>query len=167
MYRLFLNKFLPTAASLLFAFLILQVTGHAAENIPLAVKQTLESARLSDVAGLKLVRQRHARLVQSNIYDAIWEYATDPQLPERSDWLKVHIYYFAHISKTEEEWRELSKQDEDIFLRPILQVHEVDGYPTVIVTEESEELTGGFWQGPAYVVMQFAGKSIANYSIYV
>jgi len=166
LYRLFLNKFLRTAASLLFAFLILQVAGHAAENIPFAVKQALESARLSEVAGLKLVRYRHARMVQSNIYDAIWEYATDPQLPERSDWLKVHIYYFAHISKTEKEWRELSKQDEDIFLRPILQVHEVDEYPTVIVTEESEELTGGFWQGPAYVVMQFAGKSIANYSIY-
>ncbi len=179
MYRLFLkgykimklkeriqDRFLGTAASLLFAFLILQVAGHATENIPFAVKQALESARLSEVAGLKLVRYRHARMVQSNIYDAIWEYATDPQLPERSDWLSVHLYYFAHISKTEKEWRELSKRDEDIFLRPILQVHEVDGYPTVIVTEESQELTGGFWQGPAYVVMQFAGKSIANYSIY-
>ncbi len=160
------DRFLPTAASLLFAFLILQVTGHADENIPFAVKQALESARLRDVAGLKLVRYRQARLVQSNIYDAIWEYATDPQLPERSDWLSVHLYYFAHISKTEDEWRELSKRDEDIFLRPILHVHEVDGYPTVIVTEEPEELTGGFWQGPAYVVMQFAGKTIANYSIY-
>ncbi len=160
------DRFLPMVASLFFAFLMLQVRGHAAENIPFAVKQALESARLSEVAGLKLVRYRQARLVQSNIYDAIWEYATDPQLPERSDWLSVHLYYFAHISRTEEEWRELSKRDEDIFLRRILQVHEVDGYPTVIVIEDSDALTGGFWQGPAYVVMQFSGKTTANYPIY-
>ena len=54
MYRLFLNKFLPTAASLLFAFLIFQVTGHAAENIPFAVTQALESARLSQDLNLEV-----------------------------------------------------------------------------------------------------------------
>jgi len=54
LYRLFLNKFLPTAASLLFAFLILQVTGHAAENIPFAATQALESARLSQGLNLEV-----------------------------------------------------------------------------------------------------------------
>jgi len=39
---------------LLFAFLIFQVTGHAAENIPFAVKQALESARLSQDLNLEV-----------------------------------------------------------------------------------------------------------------
>jgi len=160
------NKFLLMATSFLGIFLVLQVPGRTDDNIPSAVGRVLENARLSEVAGLKLLRYRHARLVQNNIYDAIWEYVTDLEYPERSDLLVVHLNYFAHICKTKEEWRELSKQDKDIFLRPILRVYEVDGYPTVIVTEGPDELVGGFWQGPVYIVMQFAGKKIANYSTY-
>jgi hypothetical protein len=159
-------KFLALAAGLVGILLVLEVPGPADESIPLAVKEVLEGARLSEVAGLKACNYGQARLMQENIYRAFWEYCSDPQLPERSHVLRVNFYFFIHVTKTEEEWYELSQQDKDIFLRPILRIHSVDGYPNVIVSESSDELVGGFWQDSVYVVLHIAGEAIANYSTY-
>lgn len=138
-------------------------------TIPVQVKG-LRDAFLKEVAGLGWCYRLDPTLSGlGDVYFAKWRYCTDPGDPSdrRNDWIYVYLEYRPSGNFiSEERWREITETASNFIGQPVIRVREVDGYPTLIVTEEPGLLKGVIWQGRLLSTIECIGETVADYSTY-